>query len=216
MELNEKTYILSIETTGTVCSAVLTQKDQLISEYTTNGANLHDKLIAEYSRRILNDRDLKIADLSAVAISAGPGSFTGLRIGSALAKALTFSDDVKLISVPTLTALAKYTAFNSKPNSRIIASQYSHKDLLYYQIFNNCGDSVSEIAFTSISEFESILKEDDFLCGSHHLPKYASNKLDFLSARHIAFYALELYQKAAFIESESFVPAYVQDFTVKN
>lgn len=171
MEINQSTYILSIETTGSTCGVTLTQNTEIISEYYTKGANLHDKLLAEFTKRITNDRDIKINDLSAVAISAGPGSFTGLRIGAAFAKALTFSEDIKLIAVPTLEALAYYTSINYHNIKRIIATQYSHKDLLYYQIFDQKANAASSVKFKTISELDSILQSSDFLCGSHHNSK---------------------------------------------
>ncbi len=145
--------IISIETSGPVCAVALSDNDTIVSEYSSSDGNPHDAYCAEYVRNLLADNNsLGIENIDAVAISSGPGSFTGLRIGASIAKALCFkeSDDdyaPKLISVPTLSAFAYYATFchpelveghserSEESSSKIVAVIPAQKDVLYYQEF---------------------------------------------------------------------------------
>ncbi len=99
--------ILSIETATRVCSIALSQNGQNIEHLETNLKNSHAEQVTKYINIILNECKKDIEQLDAVAISAGPGSYTGLRIGMASSKGICFALDIPLIKVNTLASLAE-------------------------------------------------------------------------------------------------------------
>ena len=102
--------ILSLETSGKTCGVAISRDNEIIAEKAIYEHNTHDRLLAKSVNELLDDVKLDINDLDAVALSAGPGSFTGLRIGAALAKGLCFDNKIKFIPVPTLESIA-YSAY---------------------------------------------------------------------------------------------------------
>lgn len=108
-------YILCIETATTNCSIALAKNGLLMElkeDYNSNYS--HAERLHLYINDILKDNGLTSKDLGAVAVSKGPGSYTGLRIGVSAAKGLCFSLDIPLISVPTLTSLAHQVSISEK------------------------------------------------------------------------------------------------------
>jgi tRNA threonylcarbamoyladenosine biosynthesis protein TsaB len=98
--------ILGIETAGEVLSVVLLLDDTIIASVSVNRKNAHDELLTPVIESVFRFAARNKRELSAVAVSIGPGSFTGLRIGLAAAKGISLSLDVPLITVPTFDAMA--------------------------------------------------------------------------------------------------------------
>ena len=101
--------ILNIETSETICSVALAENNELIAIKESTEERSHAKLVTRFVEEIMKESDLTLKDLSAVAVSKGPGSYTGLRIGVSTAKGLCYGLNIPLISVGTLTALANAT-----------------------------------------------------------------------------------------------------------
>ncbi|WP_417885185.1 tRNA (adenosine(37)-N6)-threonylcarbamoyltransferase complex dimerization subunit type 1 TsaB [Zunongwangia sp.] len=100
--------ILCLETATTNCSVALAFDGKLIAVKEDNSKGYsHAEKLHLFIQDILKENQLKVEDLDAIAVSKGPGSYTGLRIGVSAAKGLCFAADIPLISIPTLTALAK-------------------------------------------------------------------------------------------------------------
>ena len=99
-------YILAIESSGNVASVAIAGKEKILAEYTVNIGKTHSQTLLPMIDRVLGDAEMSVNDMSAIAISRGPGSFTGLRIGSATAKGLAASAEIPIVDVPTLEALA--------------------------------------------------------------------------------------------------------------
>jgi len=98
--------ILNIETSTTVCSVALSEKEHIIAEKVSYEVNSHSKLLAQFVDVILKENNIKVSDIQAVAVSEGPGSYTGLRIGVSLAKGIAYASKIPLIAVDTLQILA--------------------------------------------------------------------------------------------------------------
>lgn len=98
--------ILAIDSSGLVASAAIIEDETMIAEYTINYKKTHSQTLLPMIHEIVNMTDTDLKDIDAIAIAGGPGSFTGLRIGSATAKGLGLALDKPLISVPTVDGLA--------------------------------------------------------------------------------------------------------------
>ena len=96
--------ILAIEASGLVASAAVLEDDVLKTEFTVNNRLTHSETLLPMIREMLRISGLDLHDTDAIAVSAGPGSFTGLRIGAATAKGLALALNVPIISISTLQA----------------------------------------------------------------------------------------------------------------
>jgi len=102
----ENNFILCIETATDVCSVALSQNAKCISCESVKEINAHGQVLTVLIDKILLENNLSYKDLSAVAYSNGPGSYTGLRIGLSVAKGICFGTNVPLIAVSTLQHIA--------------------------------------------------------------------------------------------------------------
>lgn len=98
--------ILGLDSSGLVASAAIVNDGILLAEYTMNYKKTHSQTLLPMLDEIRDMIDLDMESIDAIAIAAGPGSFTGLRIGAATAKGLGLALDKPLVEVPTLEALA--------------------------------------------------------------------------------------------------------------
>ena len=97
--------VLGIETATSVCSAGLAADQEFLAEFRLIRKHSHAEQLAEMVMHVCNSSGIRLRDLDGIAVSGGPGSFTGLRIGMAYAKGLAFGLGVPLISVPTPDAI---------------------------------------------------------------------------------------------------------------
>lgn len=98
--------ILGIDTATNVCGLALTEDRNLIAELRLNFQRAHGEKLIVALHHLLDDAGLKLQDVAGLAISIGPGSFTGLRIGLAVVKGLALAHPMPVVAVPTLDALA--------------------------------------------------------------------------------------------------------------
>ena len=108
--------LLGIETSSQTASAAVWEDGKILGLYTTNYKKTHSQTLLPMIDALIKALDMKLDALDAIGVSAGPGSFTGLRIGSATAKGLAHVLDIPIISVNTLKALA----FNVPPVDGLI------------------------------------------------------------------------------------------------
>ena len=101
-------YIVNIETSTKVCGVSLAKEGQLIDHIESNEGNSHAANLAPFIDKIIKQNKIKYEDLSAIAISKGPGSYTGLRIGTSTAKGLCYSLNIPLIAINTLESMAAH------------------------------------------------------------------------------------------------------------
>lgn len=98
--------LLAMDSSAVVASAALVSDERTIAEFTVNNKKNHSESLLPLVDTVLKFAGMEISEVDGIAVSTGPGSFTGLRIGGATAKALAHGAGKKLISVPTLDALA--------------------------------------------------------------------------------------------------------------
>lgn len=98
--------VLALDSSGLVASAALTEDEVLLAEYTTNDKKTHSQTLLPMLDEITKMVGLDLKTVDVLAVAAGPGSFTGLRIGAATAKGLGFALNCPVAAVPTVDALA--------------------------------------------------------------------------------------------------------------
>jgi len=98
--------ILCLETATPVCSVALVREGEILSQRESTAGNDHAALLSLFVTEVLADAGLDIKSLDAIAVSMGPGSYTGLRIGASAAKGYCYALDKPLIAIPTLQAMA--------------------------------------------------------------------------------------------------------------
>ncbi len=97
--------ILNLDTSTQVCSVALSSGTSLLGKRASHDEKSHSRLLAVFIRELLEENDLKTGELDAIAVSSGPGSYTGLRIGVSTAKGLAYGSGRPLIGIGTLDLL---------------------------------------------------------------------------------------------------------------
>jgi len=129
------THILCIETATTNCSVALSVNGSVVAlrEDLSKGYS-HAELLHKFIAEVLDEAEIKKEALDAIAVSKGPGSYTGLRIGVSAAKGLCYALDIPLISVPTLTSLALRV---KQPTMTVIPMLDARRMEVYSAVFNS-------------------------------------------------------------------------------
>ena len=99
--------ILSFDSSAQVASVALCEDEKVLAEYTLNNGNTHSETLLPMVESILAFFSLTAKDIDLFAVSAGPGSFTGVRIGAAILKGLAFASGKPCVEVSTLEAIAQ-------------------------------------------------------------------------------------------------------------
>lgn len=140
--------ILHLETSTKTCSVALSSDDKLLSLVESMDLNYsHAEKLNMFIEEAMNKAGLEMKDLSAIAISKGPGSFTGLRIGVSSAKGLAYALDIPLISCNTLHSLAKGFLLNNALSSSdlIVPMIDARREEVYMNRVDNMGEILSDV-----------------------------------------------------------------------
>lgn len=152
--------ILGIDSSGLVASVAVVEDDVMLAEYTVNYKKTHSQTLLPMLKEIADMISLDLASVDAIAVAAGPGSFTGLRIGSATAKGLGLALDKPIISVPTVDGLA-YNLYGTE--KRICPLMDARRNQVYTGIYEFQGDRLQVIEpqmAVAVSEIVSKINED--------------------------------------------------------
>jgi len=126
--------ILGIDTSTSIISFGIIDDDNIISEYRTDRSELQAEDLVNKIDMALNDVELKPKQLDGIAVSIGPGSFTGLRVGLAIAKGFAFALNKPLIGIPTLDALAFMVSY---PKYKVTPIMDARRGNIYYATYND-------------------------------------------------------------------------------
>ena len=129
--------ILAIDSSGIVASAAVVENDNLLGEYTINHKKTHSQTLLPMIDEVVRMLELDLHTIDAIAVAGGPGSFTGLRIGSATAKGLGFALDKPLIQIPTVDGLAYNLAGSSALVCPLMDARRNQVYTGLYRFWNN-------------------------------------------------------------------------------
>ena len=124
--------ILSIETSGDACSVAVMLNEKEYFENTILKKHVHSEKLLVTIEEILKSANAQLKDLHHIAVSIGPGSFTGLRIGLSAAKGLAFGAELPIVPVPTFEAFAFQLSCLLKEDSKFIIANKVNSEEIYY------------------------------------------------------------------------------------
>lgn len=212
--------ILGIETTTSQFSVALSNNG-IISQVNLNVGFQHSQNLIPAIDLLLKQTKKKLEDINIIAVSTGPGSFTGIRIGIALAKTLTQFLNIKSIGISTLDALALKFSYNNFFVLPIVDALNENVIVRLYKIVNFQPKVFSKIKILKVSELKSFLLKfrlsKDVYCVGDGAIKYAEklkylnlpNPIDALpEAKNICLLAMKFYKKAG--SFERLTPFYVK------
>jgi len=136
-------YLLALETSGTHTSFALLQDDTLISEITTHLSPQYRDRLAHWIDLWLKELNIPVKQLSGIAVSTGPGSFTGLRVGMSVAKGLCEALGVPLWAVPTLEAMAYSAAITGK---LLCPTTLARSQECYAALYKRTSEGIQELS----------------------------------------------------------------------
>jgi tRNA threonylcarbamoyladenosine biosynthesis protein TsaB len=213
-------YILNIETATKNCSVALAKEGKTIlcKEIAEEGYS-HAERLHVFIEEIIKEAGITFQDISAIAVSQGPGSYTGLRIGVSAAKGLCYALEISLIAVDTLQVLASQAKVSA---GLIIPMLDARRMEVYSAIFTPNFESKRAVQAEIITEnsFEDLEETLYFVgdCAEKCKPVLTKENLIFLddikypSAKEMSFLSFEKYKKNDFVDVAYFEPYYLKDF----
>jgi len=215
--------ILNIETATKNCSVSIAKNGEILAIKELNNGNYsHAEVLHPFIVDILEEANITSQELDAVAVSKGPGSYTGLRIGVSAAKGLCFAFDKPLISIETLRSLAHSISIDK---GVIIPMLDARRMEVYAAVFNSDYDSVREIKAEIIDEtsfLEYLENQKVYFLGdgaqkckeiiTHENAVFVDDK--FPSSKEMAELSYSKYKKNDIEDVAYFEPFYLKDFVV--
>ncbi len=223
--LNPEPYILHIESGTDVCSVALSRGKQLLSLRENKEGKSHAQLLAVFIDELLREQQLHINDIDAVAVSEGPGSYTGLRVGVSTAKGLCYGAQKPLIAVSSLQSLASLAIEQELlPSPTVLVAPMidARRMEVYTALFNASAQQINPTEAKIIDEnsFNELLAQQALLfvgngadkCRTaltHPNAHFASLQA---SAKGMIKPALERFNRQEFVDVAYFEPFYLKDF----
>ncbi len=221
----EPKNILLIETATQICSVGLAFGDEIVAIKESNEPNSHSAKLSGLIDSLLKENNVAYQDLSAVALSLGPGSYTGLRIGTSTAKGLAYALNVPIIGVETPKILAK-AALESHPACSVLTMIDARRMEVYGTIFDSNLREIRhcEADVLTADYYDKWLKEENEVLlvgdGAAKTRELFAEKKNYfydeticLSSRFMASLAWEKYIAEEFLDTAYFEPFYLKNFT---
>lgn len=220
--------ILAIESSGPVASAAITEDGVLLAEEAGEFKVTHSETLLPLTDKVIKKTGISLSQIDAIAVSGGPGSFTGLRIGSATAKGLGLALGIPLIHVPTLDAMA----YNCREkNTLVVPVMDARRSQVYtgiYRFRNGIEEILLEGCAMAVDELTDLINErypgeDVTFTGDGVFAN--KEKTDSLSAAHIyyaegadalqrassvAYLAEKLAREGRFVNADDEAPVYLR------
>ncbi|GAA4894448.1 tRNA (adenosine(37)-N6)-threonylcarbamoyltransferase complex dimerization subunit type 1 TsaB [Flaviramulus aquimarinus] len=215
------TYILNIETATTNCSVSISKNNESIALKEDNDKSYsHAERLHVYIDNVLQEAHINREEIDAIAVSKGPGSYTGLRIGVSAAKGLCFALDKPLIAIPTLDALAHQVRINdgiivAMLDARRMEVYAAIYDANYKQIRDTEAQILDEKAFEDYFEQGKVYfigngVEKTKTLIDHPNAVFIEGKLP--SSKEMGSLAYDKYKKSDVEDLAYFEPYYLKDF----
>ena len=220
--------ILCLETATPVCSVALNASCCTLALRETEGQNAHSEKITNFIKSVMEEVGIDYSKIDAVAVSKGPGSYTGLRIGVSTAKGICYAADLPLMAVDTLEAMAygmrEKLGNQIQDNDLLIPMIDARRMEVYAAVFDANLNKINDTAALVIDEtsFEDLRQNHHlWLFGDgapklvplfSHLPEISIIEGFKPSAAYMRVLAEKALQKRDFVDVAYFEPFYLKDF----
>lgn len=221
--------ILCLETATDLCSVALCDSTGVIALKESQEQKSHAALLTVFIDDMLRENGLRAHDLEAIAVSKGPGSYTGLRIGVSVAKGVAYAASIPLIGIDTTLSmfwglkLSRAKNQEADINTLFCPMLDARRMEAYYAIYDNKGNTVKSIAaeiinedsFNSVSEAHNIIFFGNGAAKCKDVIKQpnAIFENDFsISASHLHIPAYQHFKTRDFVDVAYFEPFYLKDF----
>lgn len=154
--------LLGIDTSGKVASAAVCTEERVLAQTSVYTRLTHSQVILPMCREVLQSAGLELSDIDGIAAAAGPGSYTGLRIGLAAVKAMCFTLNKPCAGISTLESLAYNVSLH---RGLICAVMAARLDLVYCAVFRSDGKAVTRLTPDRIMPLDELRAELDALDG---------------------------------------------------
>lgn len=219
--------IIAIDSSGLVASVAVVSEDAVIAEYTVNFKKTHSQTLLPMLAEVSELINLDMQEVDAIAVTAGPGSFTGLRIGSATAKGLAFGIDKPIIAVPTVDAISNnlwgvkdlivpimdarreqvYTGFyefNDKNEHTVVKEQFVDSITNVIEEINALGRSVVFLG-DAVPVYEAVIREN-IKVSYDFAPIHANRQ----RAAALGELAIKYYKEGKVTNCDDYAPTYLR------
>jgi len=201
--------LLAFETATNVCGVALMLENDVVMLNEENIPRQHAKRLPALYQSIIDENNINLSDLDGIAVSIGPGSFTGLRIGLSYSKGLAYSHNLPIIPVPTLVGIAE--GCDSDTDFHVLL--FSHRDLIYHQKFNKSKSPVTKATITRWDDLKNDLDQQNIF--QINCEKFFEGQFVSASAKHIVKCAHAHYDEWVQTAPFKLVPNYIAQFEIK-
>ncbi|MGB1248350.1 MAG: tRNA (adenosine(37)-N6)-threonylcarbamoyltransferase complex dimerization subunit type 1 TsaB [Chitinophagales bacterium] len=214
--------ILCIETATKTCSVALAKDGKCIANIEEHDIQSHAGKLTEFIQEAMRLTSYKMSDLNAIAISIGPGSYTGLRIGLSAAKGLCYSLDIPLISINTLQGLAAGMIKEDDKQDIYIPCFDARRDEIYYAVYDKNLQEIEPAQPHILSEnsFFNYSNKNTLIAGSGtdktlkaiNIPNKFKKNFSIITTKNLVEISENLYKKSIFADVAYIEPQYLKPF----
>lgn len=151
--------ILALDTATTACSAACWSNGSVIAEQEEFGSRRQAEILMPMVNAVMGEAGLNYSSLDLIAVTRGPGSFTGVRIGLATARGLALASNVPLVGITTLEALNAAPTSGERRGRVILATLDARRDQLYGQLFQENGEMIDLPFATGVKSLSDRLRK---------------------------------------------------------
>lgn len=217
--------ILSIDTATNVCSTSLSTNGVLLAECESCVSNSHAEVLSEMIESVVSKANFSLNDINAVAVSGGPGSYTGLRIGISMAKGICYALDKPLIAIPSLQIIAAAAKDKVGEGEYLLSPMIDARRMeVYTAMYNSSLEMVTDVEAVVLDAgmFNNINTEMKIIVCGNGASKSVSvfdndRRVELLEgielhAKYMARIAEERFMRADFEDVAYYEPFYLKEF----
>lgn len=218
--------ILAIESASVTASCAVSDGDNILGEFTLSHKKTHSEKLMPLIEELMRELDIKLQDIDVIAVSEGPGSYTGLRIGAAIAKSMAFAANIPIVNIPTIKSLAGniydadklivpimdakagrvYTGIYKWENDNLVAVKEQFPCNLdeLIALLNKCDESVIFNGDGSVNYKNEIVKK------FNRKPLFAPSKFNYLNASTLSYIGYRMAEIGDTVSASEFNPQYLR------
>lgn len=214
--------ILAIDTATEACSvALLVEED--CKEIFEIIPRQHTERVLPMVDELLKSADLSLSQLDAIAFNCGPGSFTGVRVGTSVTQGLAFSADLPVIPISSLAALAQL-AYREEKQEKVLSAIDARMNEMYWACYQLESGLMKLVEQEKVSPASAVIKEGEWHCRGSGWDTFQTelqqskqvnitsySLASFPHAQDVAILAADLYKQGNVVSAEEAIPTYIRD-----